>query len=161
MNKIAPARPQNQLKIITVCLFITLFNACSGDAGTPEEQVKSVMQQMEAAIEARDGSELFKHISDNYRDHKGNDRDALRRFAQLYLLRQQNIGMVTKVQSLQTVDDKMVAVEAIVVMGSASENTTTILPQLRADSQNVSAVFQLENDVWRLTSMSWDHQGTY
>lgn len=145
----------------SILLLMLILAGCGSDSLTPEQQVKKVMQQMEAEIESRNTSALFEHVSQNYQDHKGNDRDALRRFVQIYMLRDQSVTLLTTVQSVDVIDDTTVAVEATVVMGAKQNAGNALLPQLSADKRSLSAVFQQEPDAWRLISLSWDYQGAY
>ena len=57
-----------------------LLTACS-DSGSPEQQVRSVIDAMEVAAEARDVGDLTEHLSENYRDAQGQDREQAARYA--------------------------------------------------------------------------------
>lgn len=142
-------------------IILVFMAACSGSKDSPEAQVKAVMESMEGAIEARNNSALFEHISQRYKDHKGNDRDALRKFAQFYMLRNKNIEMFTRIQSLEQLDAATFAVEASVIMGAQADSRGAGLGQLRADSHDISAVFELQDDEWKLVSVSWPEQRAY
>ena len=62
-------------------LFISLalLAACS-DSGSPEQQVRAVIEQMERAAENRDVGELASHLSEEYRDANGMGADEASRF---------------------------------------------------------------------------------
>lgn len=150
---------QSFFKGLTSLAFFCVLMSCGGQENTsPESQVRAVLIQMEDAIEQRDSSGIFIHVSDNYQDHKGNNKAALTKFARGYLLANQNIGLITSVKSLSVLDDSTVAIEATILMGGRSNNT---LSSLSADTQQISAVFQREDDDWKLSSMSWDNQRQY
>lgn len=153
----------NKIKQSVIILLLSLiFIACSDDNGlTPEQQVKAVVKQMETSLEDRNLSQLFEHVSDNYNDHKGNDKKALRRFAQIYTLRNQSIALLTTITSLEVIDQNTVAIEANVLMGAKRESDGNLLNQLSADAESISAVFQQEGSDWRLLSMSWRNLGAY
>lgn len=147
---------------LTVALMIAV-TACSNSTPlTPEEQVTALMAEMEIALEERNLSAMFEHVSDNYEDHRGNDKKALRKIAQAYTLRNKGISIVSSLNSINALDDSTVAVEASILLGARANNGGNLLPQLSADSQRVSAVFGLEEDAWKLISMSWKgHGGHY
>ncbi len=136
--------------------------ACSNNAEpSPEAEVKAVIDNIEVAIESRSKSKIFKHVSDEYQDYKDNDKQALQRFATIYMLRNQHIELITNISSVELIDESTVAVEASVLMAGKSNNGGTLLNQLSADNQRVSAVFKNEDGDWLLNSMSWEQQAKY
>jgi len=159
---VIPLLLKKSLGTLTLLLFSALLIACGqSNELSPEDQVKAVLSQMEQLIEERNTSDLFEHVSDHYQDHKGNDKTALRRFAQIFMIKNQSISMVTSIKSLDLIDPSTAAIEAVVVMAGRANNSDNLLAQLSADKQPVSAVFQNEDGEWRLTSMSWQYQSQY
>lgn len=134
-------------------LALSLLACSNNDDLSPEENVKIVINNIESAIEGRTASGVFEHVSDSFIDHRGNNRKALMRIARVYFLRHQNISLISTIQDIQLIDDTTVTVEAAVLMGGTGSSGR--LSELRADSQQVSAVFQLEKDNWKLVSISW------
>lgn len=147
--------------IITAACTFLLWSCSEQPATSPEQQVKQIISNIESALEQRNLSDVFSHVSDEYRDHKGNDKKALRKIAQLYFLRHQNIELITTIQNIEPVfnsagDVTTVGVEANVVMASKSSQGSNVLTQLRADTQTVSAAFSLQDEEWKLSSISWE-----
>lgn len=146
--------------IFILSLLFALLTACSDNTAlTPQEQVQAVMAQMESSLEERNVSKVFDHVSENYKDHQGNDKAALRKIAQIYTLRNKDIGLVSKLNSISVINDNTVAIEASVLLGARSDNGGNLLSQFSADTQQVSAVFSLEDNAWLLSSMSWEYLG--
>lgn len=152
---------KNVINALVIALVATL-TACSNSTPlTPEEHVIALMSEIEVALEERDLSSVFEHVSENYEDHRGNDKQALRKIAQLYTVRNKSINIVSSLNSINTLDANTVAVEASLLLGSRTNNDSNLLSQLSADSQRISAVFGLENNVWKLISMSWKGHNAY
>src|SRR5690606_14292620 len=61
--------------------------ACGGGEETPEAAVRRTLAAIEAAAEARDVGAFAAHLSQDYADPYGIDRDAVRRIAAFHLLR--------------------------------------------------------------------------
>ncbi len=143
------------IKLVIGCALALCLSACGeDDDSSPEEQVSTIVTEIEQAIERRSTSDIFDHVSDQYSDHRGQDQEALRKLARVFLLRHQNINLITNIQKLEVLDDTTVTIEASVLMGGTGPTGSVV--GARADSQNVSAVFQLEGNDYRLVSLSWD-----
>ena len=82
-------------------LFISLalLAACS-DSGSPEQQVRAVIEQMERAAENRDVGELASHLSEEYRDANGMGADDASRYARGFFLANQSIHLLTRIEEL-------------------------------------------------------------
>jgi hypothetical protein len=79
---------------------LLLLTACSDD-GSPEQQVRAVIESMEVAAEARDVGDLMEHISASYRDAQGQDRTEASRYARGYFIANQSVHLLTRVESLE------------------------------------------------------------
>lgn len=150
--------PKFALKAFSALVIIFIIAGCSNsDSLTPEDQVKTLMASMEKSLEERNLSDVFEHVSENYKDHRGNDKKALRKIAQIYVLRNKSIALASNLNSVAQVDEHTVAVEASILMGARADRDGNLLSQLSADSQQISAVFYLEDQQWKLVSMSWEN----
>lgn len=148
-------------RLIGLVMIAITLSACSNDKGlSAEDQVMTVVKNIEESIENRDTSDVFKHVSEHYKDHKGNDKKGLRRLAMAYLLRSQNMVLINKVQSINSLNDTTVALELSSVIASNSNQENALLPSLSANRQQFSAVFGLEGQEWKLISLSWQNTPT-
>ncbi len=146
-----------------VCVFLIVgLSSCTEDAPeTPEEHVRAVISAIEAGIEDRDTSDIFDHVSQNYQDHRGKDRDDLRKLAQVYLFANQNIELIVHINSIEQINSQSIAVEATVTMVGTAARTNSRLTGLRMDNQRVSGAFVLEQTEWKLSSVSWERQSIF
>jgi hypothetical protein len=82
-------------------LFISLalLAACS-DSGSPEQQVRAVIEQMEQAAENRDVGGLAEHLSEEYRDGNGMGADEAARYARGFFLANQSVHLLTRIEDL-------------------------------------------------------------
>src|SRR6201999_2200915 len=79
---------------------LALFAGCSSD-GSPEQQVRAVIESMELAAEERDVGDLMEHISVSYRDAQGQDRAEASRYARGYFVANQSVHLLTRIESLE------------------------------------------------------------
>ncbi len=79
---------------------LALLTACS-DGASPEQEVRAVIDSMEVAAEARDVGDLLEHLSDNYRDAQGQDRQQAALYARGYFISNQSVHLLTRIESLE------------------------------------------------------------
>lgn len=98
-------------------LFISLalLAACS-DSGSPEQQVRAVIEQMEQAAENRDIGELASHLSEEYRDANGMGADEAARYARGYFIANQSVHLLTRVEDLTFPTDGEARAQVLVGM---------------------------------------------
>lgn len=142
---------QRLLKLSLLCL---LLAACGSDESSPEQQVRNTLAAIKLAAEERSMSDFMDHIADDYSDHKGNDKDAIRRIVQLLFLRNQSINIFTLVRSID-INDSIAAVEVSAAMASRGVDLTLETNRIKADTHQFSLVLQHENDDWLIQSVSW------
>lgn len=145
---------KNSLLII---FFVTALVACSDTVRkSPEERVKQTLDEIELAAEARSLSAFMQHINDDYRDHQGNNKDAIRRIIQLQFIRNQNIHILSSIQSLSIQDD-IATVELSAVMAASETDLNSNNNTLKADSHRFSIVLRSpdQQQTWLLDSVSW------
>ena len=68
---------------------------------SPEQQVRSVIDSMELAAEARDVGDLMEHVSAAYRSADGQDRGGTSRYVRGYFVANQSIHLLTRIESLE------------------------------------------------------------
>jgi len=74
--------------------------ACGG-AQSPESQVRAVIETGEAAAEARDLPALMDLVSPDYQDDSGRDSRELRNYVHGYLIANQSIRLLTRIDSIE------------------------------------------------------------
>lgn len=145
---------QRLLTILLSCLIFVV--ACSGDSTSPEQQVRNTLTAMEDAAQKRSMSDFMRYISDDYTDHHGQNKDALKGFAQLLFLRNQKITIFTVIKSIDIKND-VAKVELSAAMASREVDLSQEINRLKADTQRFSITLKpnKKNDAWLVKSANW------
>jgi outer membrane biogenesis lipoprotein LolB len=132
--------PLPRLSIFWPCFWVALalLTACS-DGASPEQQVRAVIDSMEVAAEARDVGDLMEHISDNYRDAQGQDR--------------QQAALYARIESLEfpAADEARVKLQ----VGMAGRGGETGSSGLTADLHDFDLVLVREGSEWKVSYADW------
>lgn len=146
---------QRLLLILLSCL---LLIACSSDPTSPEQQVRRSLSAMETAAQERSMSGFMRYISDDYLDHQGNNKDALKRLLQILFLRNQKIHIFTLVKSIE-INGGFAEVEISAAMTSRDVDLSQETNRLKADTQRFSIILSpnKRNDEWLVKSASWQN----
>jgi hypothetical protein len=131
---------------------LALLTACA-DPGSPEQQVRAVIESMETAVEARDVGELMEHMSAGYRDGQGQDRAEASRYARGYFIANQSVHLLTRIQSLEFPSPDEARVKLQVGMaGRAGEPGAA---GLTADLYDFDLALVREDDEWKVSYADW------
>jgi hypothetical protein len=130
----------------------SLLAACS-DRESPEQQVRSVIDAMELAAEARDVGDLMEHLSDNYRDAQGQDRQQAALYARGYFVTNQSVHLLTRVESLEfpAPDEARVKLQ----VGMAGRGGETGSGGLSAHLHDFDLVLVREGSEWKVSYADW------
>ena len=140
--------------VVGACLLIA---ACGGEE-SPETQVRAVIERGEAAAEARDVSGLMALVADDYHDDSGRDRGELRQYVHGYLIANQSIRLLTRVDRIAFPYRDMARVD--LTLGSLGrEATGEGSLDLAADVQQLSIELQLDDGEWKVTRARLDSDG--
>jgi hypothetical protein len=131
---------------------LALLTACSGGA-SPEQEVRAVIGSMEVAAEARDVGDLMEHLSDNYRDAQGQDRQQAALYARGYFVTNQSVHLLTRVESLEfpAPDEARVKLQ----VGMAGRGGETGSGGLSADLHDFDLVLVREGSEWKVSYADW------
>jgi hypothetical protein len=134
------------------CVALLLLAACGND-DSPEQQVRSVIDAMEVAAEARDVGDLTQHLSDNYRDAQGQDREQAARYARGYFIANQSVHLLTRIDSLEfpAPDEARVKLQ----VGMAGRSGATDQADLSADLHDFDLVLVREGGAWKVSYADW------
>jgi hypothetical protein len=80
---------------------LALACAGCGPGGTPEEEIRALVDAGERAAEARDASGLKALVADDYDDPQGRDAGDLRTLLHGYLIAHPSLRLVTKIDSIE------------------------------------------------------------
>jgi hypothetical protein len=150
MQRLPPLRPP--------CLWVALalFAGCSDD-GSPEQQVRAVIESMELAAEARDVGDLMEHISANYRDAQGQDRAEASRYARGFLLANQSVHLLTRIESLEfpSADEARVKLQVGMAGRGGVQESAGGSAGLSADLYNFDVALVREDGEWKVSYADW------
>ncbi len=91
-----PIRRRSELLLIA-----GLALAACGPAGTPEEEIRALVDAAELAAEERDAADLRALIADDYRDPAGRTAGDVRGILHGYLVAHQSIRLLTRIDSIE------------------------------------------------------------
>jgi hypothetical protein len=131
---------------------LALLAACTDDR-SPEQQVRAVVDTMEAAVEARDVGALLEHISDNYRDAQGQDRSEASRYARGYFIANQSIHLLTRIETIDFPSPREARLKLQV--GMAGRGAQAGAAGLSADLYDFDIALVLEDGEWKVSFADW------
>ena len=88
------------MKFFTVLITVCLIAACAPKS-SDEEQIRELLAGMEAAVEARDASDVLAFVADDYGDAQGFDKSQLRNFLRGYFLAHPKLDVVVNISRLE------------------------------------------------------------
>jgi hypothetical protein len=104
---------------------LALACAACGPSGTPEDEIRALVDAGERAAEARDASELKALVADDYDDPQGRDADDLRTLLHGYLIAHPSLRLITKIDSIELDGTELARLRVTVGVlsrGAASES---------------------------------------
>jgi hypothetical protein len=118
---------------------------------TPEQQLRESIDDLQAAIDARDAGGLGDWLADDFIGPDGLDRQGAIRLARLSFLRYRDVGV-----RLGPLDVQMQPQHARVQFTAAlTGGSGGLLPE-SARLYRVGTGWRLEDGEWRLTSAEWE-----
>ena len=143
-------------RLVVLGLLLTTGACGDSDLATPEQQIRATIDAIVAAAEERSTSSVMEFVNDDYVDHEGYSKDDIRRIVQVHMLRNQNITIFTRIQSLE-VNDGVATVELSAAMAARGVDLSQEQNRLRADTHHFSVVLSDpdQDQQWVVDSVSW------
>ncbi len=88
------------MKFLTVLILAATLAACASRS-SDEQQVRALVDAVEAAAENRDASDVLEFVADDYEDTNGFDKSQLRNFLRGYFLAHPKIELMVGVEVLE------------------------------------------------------------
>ena len=132
---------------VGLLLALALLSGCSRPPD--EAALRERIAGLEAAVEARDAEALLDAVDEEFGGPEGMDRDGLRRYATLMLLRQQNVGVTIGPVEVEVRADRAAARFDAVVTGA-----NRFIPE-GVEARRVETVWHRDGDDWVLVSADW------
>lgn len=133
--------------LLAALLALVLATACA-PRSSPEQQVRAAIAAAEAAAEARDLSDVMALVSEEYADDAGRDREQVRNFMRGWLVLNQSVNLLTRIESLEFPAERLARVRVRVGMlgrRGAAEDWS-----LAAELHEIEAELVLEGGEWRV-----------
>ncbi len=122
----------------------------AGCADPPDEAaLRARIDGVQAAIESRDADALLDAVDPGFGGPEGMDREGLRRYATLMLLRQQNVGITIGPVEVELHGERAAARFDAVVTGG-----NRFVPE-GVEARRVETVWRRDGDDWVLVSADW------
>lgn len=136
--------------ILMRALFIIAFALLVGcsDPDTPEAQVRATIAAIETAAEARDVGDVMAHISDEFRDSYGRDRQALPRYLRGYFVANQSIHLLTRINRIEFPTQQ--EARANVTVGMLGRDAADSW-DLAAEIREFDVTLMRDGDQWKVT----------
>jgi hypothetical protein len=133
---------------------LSVVTAGCGPAETPEARVRAVIDAGEKAAEARDLSALMDLVSPAYRDEHGGGPDELKQYLRGYLVANQSVHLLTRVESIEFPYSDFARVRLTVgTLGRETAAATAF--DVSADVNDVVLELALEDDEWKVVRAAW------
>lgn len=149
----AHARARRLPRLVLLCSTIA---ACGGPATGAEEQVRDWLRQGQAAAEAKERRALMRMISPAYADARGNSRDDVENLLRIYFLRQQKVGLVTRIEELTVIGGTAAEVSLAVAMAGTNDSAIGF----SADAYRFTLELEYDGDDWLLIAARWGQLGS-
>src|SRR5690606_31766047 len=139
-----------QYQRVVFLVVCALLAACARTP--PEQRLREAVAAMQAAIEARDVSQVRGLLADDFIGPGGMDRSGAARLAQVTFMRHRDIGVAIVGPLDLTISDDRASVrfDAALTGGSGG-----FVPD-RARIHSVETGWRLEGGQWRLVSAAWE-----
>jgi hypothetical protein len=126
---------------------LAVLAAC-GDKDSPEQRVRSVIEQMEQAAESRSVGDLKAHLSEDYRDANGMGAEEAARYARGYFIANQSIHLLTRIEQLTFPTEG--EARAQVLVGMLGRDTADSW-DLAAELHTFKIALRRERGEWKVT----------
>ena len=140
---------------LAVTAAVVLSTACGGSPSEPEAELRAWVAEAEEAAENRDRGALLDKIATSYADARGNNRNELGNMFRIYMLRQQSIALLTKIDEIELLDDT--AADLSLTIGMAGTGAGRF--GLNADAYRFELELEKDGDDWLLIGARWGEVG--
>jgi len=137
----------------TALLLALVLTGC-GRESSPEDELRAVVAEAEAAAEARDASALSGLVADDYRDVRGNGVEEIRRYVRGYLIAHQSVHLLVRIEEIELKATDLARLRATVGMvGREAEGAAAW--DLAADVYEFDLTLAREAGDWKVTRADW------
>lgn len=135
---------------------LALALAACGSSGTPEDEVRALVDEAEAAAEERDASALRGFVADDYADRSGRAAGDVRAILHGWLVAHPSVHLVTRMDSIE-IDGAGLA-RAKVTVGMLGREAGDSR-ELAGDVYRFDLRLAREDGEWRVIRAEWQEGG--
>jgi hypothetical protein len=85
-----------------------------GPSGTPEDEIRALVDEAESLAEARDAPGLRGLVADDYEDSRGRDAAEVRNLLHAWLIAHPSVNLLTRIDSIELEGTELARVEVTV-----------------------------------------------
>ena len=137
--------------LVAGAMAAVLLSGCGGEEG-PEQQLRAVVAEAEAAGEARSPRAVLKLLAPDFRAGDGADAATLERYLRGWFLAHPSVHLLTRVERLEVLADALAELDVTVAMLGSEADASF---DLAADVYLVEPTLAREGDEWLVTRADW------
>jgi len=132
-----------------------LVSGCGDAPGTPEEQIRAWVAQIERASRERDVGVLKDAISGQYRDPAGRTQDDIHGLLVYHHFRQKTVYLLTRIEELDVLAPDRASLTLLAAIAGSPATRFEALSDLRGDLYRFELELAAQDGIWQVTSATW------
>ena len=137
-----------------LALAAVLALAGCGTTGTPEDEIRALVDAAERAAEERDAADLRALVADDYRDPGGRTAGDIRGILHGYLVAHQSIRLITRIDSIELEGTELARLKVTVgMLGREADSDSNWA--LAGDVYRFDLRLAREDGDWRVIRAGW------
>lgn len=141
--------------VLAIALLIGVGLTACAKRETPEQRVRTAISGAEQAVEKKDISALRGFVSERYTDEEGRDRRAVEGILRLYLLRNEAIHLLTRIETVTVIPPDKAQAVVYVAMAARPIAPADTLSSFNANLYRFELSFGEEDNHWRVVRAAW------
>ena len=129
-----------------------------GPSGTPEDEVRALVNEAETAAEERNAAALRSLVADDYRDTRGRDAAEIRNFLHAWLIAHPSVNLITRIDSIELEGTELARVKVTLGMLGREANSDSDW-DLAADIERFDIRLARDGGEWRVIGASQQDGG--
>ena len=135
---------------------ISVLAACSEAPGSPEQQIRLLVADMESAVQQRSLDQVKSLVSADYRDEWNGNRSAALRSLMFYFQGHQSIHLLTRISDIQLQNEQQKALVTIYVgMAGKPVESSDQLIEVNADVYRFDIDLVTDGSEWLVSGARW------
>ena len=122
-----------------------------GSPGSPEDEIRALVDSTESAAEERDASELRDLVADDYADASGRDASDVRNLLHAWLVAHPSVNLLTRIDSIELEGTELARVKVTIGMLGREASAESDW-DLAADIERLDIRLAREGGDWRVIS---------